>query len=364
MRGCVIVCRTLGPVDVSVNGAGAPPALLWRKNLALLVYLARSPKRARTREHLIGLLWADKPEEDARHSLNEAVRTLRRYLGEGGLESDGNQVRLGAGAVELDTDRLDALVAGQDYEAAAALVSGEFLEGFGVRGASGLDDWIAAERAFWRARSVDALIQRVEQLLRAGSVASARAVAQRALGLARDSDRAVQAVMRCCALAGDRAGALAQFQAFAAHLSSEMGTEPADETKALAERIRRERVWRLPPGRATGEEVAATQQRAPLVGRAAALERMPEVWGACRRKRCPAVVILEGDAGTGKTRLAEELMDRARLEGAATVAVRCACGSGGSSWAPCGRLSRSRATRCEPWRAGRSPATARWSSTA
>src|SRR2546422_926301 len=122
-----------------------------------------------------------------------AVRTLRRYLGEGGLESDGNQVRLGAGAVELDTDRLDALVAGQDYEAAAALVSGEFLEGFGVRGASGLDDWIAAERAFWRARSVDALIQRVEQLLRAGSVAPARAVAQRALGLARDSDRAVQA---------------------------------------------------------------------------------------------------------------------------------------------------------------------------
>src|SRR2546422_913909 len=235
MRGCVIVCRTLGPVDVSVNDAGAPPALLWRKNLALLVYLARSPKRARTREHLIGLLWADKPEEDARHSLNEAVRTLRRYLGEGGLESDGNQVRLGAGAVEPDTDRLDARVAGPDYEAA---------------------------------------------------------------------------------------GALAQFQAFAAHLTSEMGTEPADETKALAERIRRERVWRLPPGRATGEEVAATQQRAPLVGRAAELERLLEVWGACRRKRCPAVVILEGDAGTGKTRLAEELMDRARLEGAATVAVR------------------------------------------
>src|SRR5207245_8753523 len=102
----------------------------------------------------------DKPEEDARHSLNEAVRTLRRYLGEGGLESDGNQVRLGAGAVELDTDRLDALVAGQDYEAAAALVSGEFIEGFGVRGASRLDAWIAAERACWGARSVAWLLRR------------------------------------------------------------------------------------------------------------------------------------------------------------------------------------------------------------
>src|SRR3989442_525126 len=212
----MIVCRTLGPVDVSVNGAGAPPALLWRHNLALLVYLARSPKRARTREHLIGLLWADKPEEDARHSLNEAVRTLRRYLGEGGLESDGNQVRLGAGAVELDTDRLEALVAGRDYEAAAALVSGEFLEGFGVRDASGLDDWIAAERAFWRARSVDALGQRVEQLLRAGSVAPARAVAQRALGLARDSDRAVQAGIRCRAAGREPAGAPGPVPAFPA----------------------------------------------------------------------------------------------------------------------------------------------------
>src|SRR2546425_825437 len=322
VRGRMIVCRTLGPVDMSVNGAGAPPALLWRKNLALLVYLARSPKRARTREHLIGLLWADKPEEDARHSLNEAVRTLRRHLGEGGLESDGNQVRLGAGAVELDTDRLEALVAGRDYEAAAALVSGEVLEGFGVRDASRLDDWIAGERAFWRARSVDALVQRVEQLLRAGRGAPARALAQRALGLARDSDRAVQAVMRCCALAGDRAGALAQFQTFAAHLTSEVGTEPADETKALAQRIRQERVWRLPPPVAAGEEVAAAPQRAPLVGRAAELERLLEAWGACRQKRCPAVVILEGDAGTGKTRLAEELMDRSRLEGAATVAVR------------------------------------------
>src|SRR5256885_3213430 len=219
MRGCVIVCRTLGPVDVSVNGAGAPPALLWRKNLALLVYLARSPKRARTGEHLIGLLWADKPEEDARHSLNEAVRTLRRYLGEGGLESDGNQVRLGAGAVEHDTDRLDALVAGQDYEAAAALVSGEFLEGFGVRGASGLDDWIAAERAFWRARSVDALIQRVEQLLRAGSVAPARAVAQRALGVARAADRAAPGGSRCVGPACGRGGALCAAPAPGRHLS-------------------------------------------------------------------------------------------------------------------------------------------------
>jgi len=39
----MIVVRTLGPADVSVNGAAAPAKLLWKKNLALLIYLARSP---------------------------------------------------------------------------------------------------------------------------------------------------------------------------------------------------------------------------------------------------------------------------------------------------------------------------------
>ena len=62
----MIACRTLGPIEVSVNGAAAPAALKWRKNVALLVYLARSPKRARARDHLIGLLWGDKADQRAR----------------------------------------------------------------------------------------------------------------------------------------------------------------------------------------------------------------------------------------------------------------------------------------------------------
>src|SRR2546427_6903874 len=125
----VIVVRTLGPVAVSVDGGSAPPELLWRKNLALLVSLARSPKRARAREHLIGLLWGDKPEGAARHSLNEAVRVLRRHAGEGGVETEAGQVRLVAGAVELDTDRLDTLLAAKDYRSAVALVAGGVFQG-------------------------------------------------------------------------------------------------------------------------------------------------------------------------------------------------------------------------------------------
>src|SRR5712691_755901 len=322
----MIFCRTLGPVAVSVDGGSAPPELLWRKNLALLVYLARSPKRARAREHLIGLLWGDKPEGAARHSLNEAVRVLRRHVGEGGVETEAGQVRLVAGAVELDTERLETLLAAKDYRGAVELVAGEFLEGFAVSGASAFEDWMTAERALWRGRSVDALLRRADELLGTGDLMGAHETAQRALGLDPTSDVAVRAAMRCRALGGDRAGALECYETFAARLAGEVDTEPDTDTKALAERVRRERAWRLPvgagagAGRAAGE--AAESRRAPLVGRARELARLLEAWTACRRDRRAAVAIVEGDAGTGKTRLAEELLGRARLDGAAVAAVR------------------------------------------
>ncbi len=280
----MIFCRTLGPVAVSVEGAAASAELLWRTNLALLVYLARSPKRARTREHLIGLLWGDKPESAARHSLNEAIRVLRRHAGEAAVESDSGQVRLAARAVELDADRFQALVTAKDYGAAAELAAGEFLEGFSVPGASGFDDWLAAERTVWRGRCADALLHRAEELLAGGHVAEASDVAQRALGLAPTSDPAVRAVMRSLALAGERARALECFAIFAARLASELGTEPDAETKSLAERVRRERTWQLPPRATAAPEAGAESRRPPLVGRAAELERLLDA----RRRGRPA----------------------------------------------------------------------------
>ena len=79
----MIELRTLGPVEILVDGEEPARELLWRKNLALLLYLARSPGQRRSREHLVGLLWGDKPDSTARHSLNEALRVLRRTGDEG-----------------------------------------------------------------------------------------------------------------------------------------------------------------------------------------------------------------------------------------------------------------------------------------
>ncbi|MGH7536248.1 MAG: AfsR/SARP family transcriptional regulator, partial [Gemmatimonadales bacterium] len=142
----MIECRTLGPVQLSLDGAPAPAELLWRKHLALLVYLARSPRLTRSREHLIGLLWADKPESAARHSLNEAIRLLRRCAGDDSVDTAAGQVRFAPDLIRLDVDELERHAASRAWSQAAALVTSEFLEGFSVPGASGFEDWLAAER--------------------------------------------------------------------------------------------------------------------------------------------------------------------------------------------------------------------------
>jgi DNA-binding SARP family transcriptional activator len=119
MRGMISV-QTLGPVELSLDGGPAPSSLLWRKNLALLIYLARSP-RGRTRDHLVGLLWPEKPELAARHSLTSASTVLRRYLGETGLIAEAGRLRLAPDSVSLDVNHFESLAVSGDWEQAAAM---------------------------------------------------------------------------------------------------------------------------------------------------------------------------------------------------------------------------------------------------
>ncbi len=316
----MILCRTLGPVDVSVDGGPAAPDLIWRKHLALLIYLARSPRRARSRDHLVGLLWGDRTEAAARHSLSEALRVIRRSAGEASVETAGGQVRLAPGVVEVDVDQLEALAGAEHWEAAAELIAGEFLEGFAVPGASEFEDWLAAERETWRRRSVEILVRGSETLTQTGRTHDASALAARALALEPTSERALGATLRCLTLAGDRAGALELFERFRTRLAEQVGAEPGEETRALVERVRRERGVR--PEIAAAWPEGDSIVRPPLEGRAAELGRLLEALGRSARDHQASLLLLEGESGVGKTRLLQELLARLRLDGTSIAAAR------------------------------------------
>jgi DNA-binding SARP family transcriptional activator len=335
----MISCQTLGPVGLSMDGGPAPPELMWRKHLALLVYLARSP-RGRTREHLVGLLWPEKPEPAARHSLNEAIRVLRRYLGDASVDTTGGQVRLAGDSVSLDVERLEELADAGEWEAAAGLVAGDFLEGFAIAGASEFEDWLATERAAVRHRSVDVLVHHADELVRAGQASEAAAVAQRALALDQISEHALQATMRSLVLAGDRTSALERYDAFASRLKREVGSAPAAETQAIAERVRHERSIR-PPIRSQAGEQKSSESRVSLVGRQAELSLLMDAAGTAGRERVSCALVIEGESGVGKTRLTEELLARLRLDGVTVAAVRAVEADQEEEWSGLVGLARS-----------------------
>lgn len=320
-----IHARTLGPLQLAVNGAEPVPELLWRKHAALLIYLARSPSRGRTREHLVGLLWPDKPEPAARHSLSEAIRIIRRAEPDGIMVS-GGQVRLSPGTVELDTDVVERLAADGRAAEAAALVTGEFIEGFAAIDAPAFEEWLAAERLYWRQRGVALLAAEAQSRLDRGRLIEAAELARRAEELDPQSDVAARAAMRAAALAGHRIAAARIFERLRGRLA-EVGAVPDGETAALAARIARERSAPALP-----DEGPAGGRRFPLVGRDDELRRLAAARRDATARRRAAVLLIEGDAGAGRTRLADELASRARLEGAATALLRGVEADGLAPW--------------------------------
>ncbi len=321
-----VYCRVLGPVRVTVAGADAPAELLWRKHVALLVYLARSPRKSRTREHLIGLLWSDRDERQARHSLSEALRVLRRALGEEGLVADVDQVRLAPDVVTLDCDRFADMCQRSEWTTATVLVDGEFLEGLAIPEANDFENWLAAERALWRAQALDALVQGVAADLARGDAGSAARLGLRAVALDRTSEPAARAAMRALTLAGDRAAALRVADDLAQALHEMLSAEPSEETARLAARVRDTRV-----GRRVVAAPPDARPRPPLVGRSVELAALTAAWQRARSGR-GQVVIVEGEPGEGKTRLIEELVAHARLDDASVATTRAVPAEQQAQW--------------------------------
>ncbi len=282
------------------------------------------------------MLWGDRDEKAARHSLREAIRTLRRCLGDDAIAATHTQVRLAEGTVRLDVEDLEAAVTAKSWDAAADLIGGDFLEGFAVPEASTFEDWLAAERGQWRRVAVTVLVTDAEHRLATGDAAGAVDDARRALAIDPLADAAVRTLLQAMALAGDRAAALAEYEAFEERLA-DAGLGSVDAlTAAVARRIRDEPRFGMGSGagvaRASGE-----RRRAPLVGRGDVLARLGAVWRTAREGQA-ALLVVEGDAGLGKTRLLDEIAARARLDGACTSVVRAVAADRQTPWAACDGL--------------------------
>jgi DNA-binding SARP family transcriptional activator len=226
---------TLGTPALVVHGA---PIHLRKKDLALLVYLRLEGRHGHSRGALAGLLWGNSPEENARHSLTQALGRLRRRLGdvlEVGHDRVGCRATLPCDAAALQ----EAAAAPQVDDAVLALCAGEFLAGFHAgSGAEAFETWADGRRAHLRTVAVSALDRLGAAAQARGDWSLALAAGQRATELDPASEPGHRRMMRAWNAQGHRLRALQHYERLAGWLAAEFETDPEPETALLAEQLR------------------------------------------------------------------------------------------------------------------------------
>ncbi len=319
------------------------------KALALLLYLAVEPG-SHSRKMLSELFWPESDAAHARSALRTTVVELRDVLAKEPspaqrtgahriphLLIDRDSLSLDATSqVSMDLHTLQAAwVLARDtaratvplpeetrraqlahLQEATMLARGEFLDGFSLHNVQGFDDWVRFQREYWHLRMhlvFDRLSTRYEEV---GEFDQAIAVIIRWLALTFLNEEASQRLMRLHFATGNRVAALQAYEVLRALLASEIHAEPTPLTMALAERIRTTSPAHSPHPHASRR--ASPWQvllAAPFVGRTREYGLLLEQYYLARQGQTQ-VVLVEGEAGIGKTRLVTEMVDWAVAQGA------------------------------------------------
>lgn len=288
----------LGPPRATCAGE------LWRPPTArafvIAAFLAYKNK-AVSRETLMTFLW-DAPEKTARHRLRQEIYRLHHSPLGPFIESERATLRL----KNVGSDAADFILSSTrgDLDRAIALYRGEFMEGLSLNRAEVFNDWLTLERETWRNRLIHTLGRRASLREGEGDLDAAIADWQEVLKLDSLNEKGIRQIMRLLAAANRWEDADRAYQDYRARLLDETGLEPEKETTELHENLR-EKALSAPIIYAPLPQILSNP---PLVGRDSAI-------AAVNLSRKP--VIIYGEAGSGKSRLAREAASR--LGGALVV---------------------------------------------
>ena len=333
-----------------------------RKASALMAYLAVTQQR-QSRDTLAALLWPEYDQVHARATLRRTLSTLHKALTGPWLEIEREHVGLNFNAgIWVDVQEFHNHLAEcrshnhplnqtcsaclQPLSEAIALYHDDFLAGFSLRDSPNFDDWQFFQTDALR-RDLASALERLAQCYSAtGDFEPAIASARRWLSLDRLNESAYRLLMQLYAWSGQRNAALHQYRECVQALERELGVAPLESTTRLYLSIKEHQAIPLPspqhslsdvpeakvtramplttstsPAAASNSQALTLNINYLLVGRSTEWSTLMEVYRSIRTTG--HLIILEGEAGIGKTRLAEEFLAYAQTKGANVIAAQC-----------------------------------------
>ena len=310
--------RLLGEFSVAVDDV-AVGGLHSARLQSLLAYLLLNRTTPQSRQQLAFLFWPETSDSQAQTNLRQLLHTLRHRLPAlaDNLVIDERTIRWRAdAAIDLDV---------ADFE--AALARAQRLSGIeqlqaleeGVDAYRGAllpdcyDDWILGERERLAQAWVTALEQCVLRHEERRAYREAIACARRLLAADPLHEATYRHLMRLHALDGDRVAALRVYHTCVAMLKRELDVEPGAATRELYALLVKA------PGLAA--RPATRDAVSDLVGRQLEWQALQAAWRTANRGAVQCVM-LSGEAGLGKTRLAEEMIHWASQQGIPSAVAR------------------------------------------
>lgn len=306
------------------------PDSVWEHRLAIqkLFQILLTEKRAFSEEELMEYLWE---EPRASTTLRARISELRRILEPQRKTHAPSRYILQRNTgycfcwervdnYWIDADEFDKHYvraqryysqqawanAAQEYEAAITLYQGDYLA------EERYEEWAAGPSRLYREKLLQALDSVADCHARLGRYEKAIAACRHAL-THRHEERFYQKLMLWHYLAGNHSEALRAYEECKRVLKEQIDTEPSPETERLYEQIRARRVLDIdkpyPPPKIGRSPIpyALSPGSVPFVGRRAELARLVGYLEQAHQGQGCAVLI-SGEAGWGKTRLAHELL--------------------------------------------------------
>ena len=343
--------RILGPLEV--YDGDRPLALGGMKQRALLALLLLHRNEVVSSDRLITELWGEQGLDGSTKALQVAVSRLRRTL----VDSELLVTRAPGYELRLRPDQLDL----QRFEDQAAAGRAALAAGDAAAAAEKLEDALG----LWRGQPLadlvyeqfaQAEIARLEELRL--SVVEDRLEAGLELGRHGDLVGELEALaaehplrerlrgqlMRALYRAGRQAEALEAYRNARRALTEELGIEPSRDLRELQEAIlRQDPALDRAPMPAVGSEPS----RGLFVGRRRELTVLTDSLADALAGR-GRLVLLVGEPGIGKSRLAEVLIGEARERGARVLVGRCWEAGGAPAYWPWVQALRSYVREAEP----------------
>ncbi|HEY4355485.1 MAG TPA: AAA family ATPase [Acidobacteriaceae bacterium] len=338
--------------NLNITEAGVTVTTVNSNRLhSLLAWLILQGEHPQPRERVASVLWPDSNAAQARTNLRQLLHHLKRALPEEctSLRTEHFTVQwCHDGTCEIDTaefgrkladaeharDREDGSGEREFLIAAAALYQDDLLPSL-------YDEWLLPLRQDFRRQFSKALFRLAFLLEQQGNLAEASAWAARLVTHDPLSEPGYQLLIRLQAAMHDRSGALRTYHRCLKVLRRELGVSPGPETLALFERVLKSEAS-VPE--AAIQPLPEHEKERHLVGRSLECQRLRHAWKTAQGDGS-RLVLISGDPGIGKTRLAEEFLQTVEANGGVVSRSRCYSGQGQVAYAPVAEWLRTETVR-------------------